>query len=73
MRHFNVPVIPAIDPHHSRGVFHIGLYTVRLTVMAVRLTVEYGMAKPLTIHQAIFWDCLCLWDSCIMAEDSEKW
>ena len=51
----------------------IGLYTIHLTVMAVRLMVEYGMAKLLTICQAIFWDCLWPWDSCIMAKDGEKW
>ena len=51
----------------------IGLYTIHLTVMAVRLMVEYGMAKLLTICQAIFWDCLWLWDGCIMAKDGEKW
>ena len=50
----------------------IGLDTVRLMVMAIRLTVEYSTAKPLTIHQATFWECLQLQDSCIVAEDSRK-
>ena len=40
--------------------------------MAIILMVEYGMAKPSTIHKAIFWDCQQLQDSCIMAEDGEK-
>ena len=43
----------------------IGLYTVRLTV-------EYGTAKPLTVRQAIFWDCLRLRDGCITAENGGK-
>ena len=52
----------------------VGLYTVRLTFTAVRLMVEYSTAKPLTVHQAIFWDCQCLrlQDSCITAENSGK-
>ena len=50
----------------------LGLDTVRLTGMAIRLMVENGTAKPLTIHQAIFWECLQLQDGCVMAEDGRK-
>ena len=42
----------------------LGLYTICLTVTAIRLMVEYGMAKLSTVCQAILWDCLRLQDGC---------
>jgi hypothetical protein len=35
--------------------------------------VENSMVRPLTIHQASFWDYQQLWDSYVAAIDGEKW
>ena len=50
----------------------LGLYTVRFTVTAVWLTVEYGTVEPSTVRWASFWDYRRLRDGYIAAVDGGK-